>query len=61
MEKEEQRFAMKLLWLKGWGAKKIHKELMSILGDGSYGVSQIKIWLQRFRVGDLSCKDSRRS
>jgi hypothetical protein len=32
MEKEEQRFVMKLLWLKGWGAKKIQEELMSTLG-----------------------------
>jgi hypothetical protein len=31
MEKEEHRFVMKFLWLKGWGAKRIQKELMSIL------------------------------
>jgi hypothetical protein len=61
MEKEEQRFVMKFLWLKGWGAKRIHEELMSTLGDDSYGVPQIKIWLQKFRNGDLSCKDSPRS
>jgi hypothetical protein len=52
---------MKFLWLKGWGAKRIHEELMSTLGDDSYGVSQIKIWLQKFRNCDLSCKDSPRS
>jgi hypothetical protein len=61
MEKEEQRFVMKFLWLIGWGAKRIHEELMSTLGDDSYTVSQIKIWLQKFRNGDLSCKDSPRS
>jgi hypothetical protein len=61
MEKEEQRFVMKFLWLEGWGAKRIHEELMNILGDDSYRVSQIKIWLQKFRSGDLSCKDSPRS
>jgi hypothetical protein len=49
---------MKFLWLKGWGAKRIHEELMSTLGDDSYGVSQIKIWLRKFRNGDLSRKDS---
>jgi hypothetical protein len=43
MEKEGQRFAMKYLWLKGYGAKKIHEELVSTLGDDSYGISQIKI------------------
>jgi hypothetical protein len=34
---------------------------MSPLGDDSYGVSQIKIWLQKFRNGDSSSKDSPRS
>jgi hypothetical protein len=29
LEKEEQRFVMKFLWLKGWGAKETHEELMS--------------------------------
>jgi hypothetical protein len=61
MEKEEQRFVMKFLWLKGWNAKRTHEELMSTFGDDSYGVSQNKIWLQKFRNGDLSCKDSPRS
>jgi transposase len=61
MKKERQRFLMKFLWMKGWGAKRIHEELMSTLGDDSYGVSQIKIWLQKFRNGDLTCKDSPRS
>jgi hypothetical protein len=61
MEKEEQGFVKKFLGLKGWGAKRIHEELMSILGNDSYGVSQIKIWLQKFRNGDLSRKGSSRS
>jgi hypothetical protein len=43
MEKEEQRFVMTFLWLKGWRAKRIHEELMSTLGDDSYGASQIEI------------------
>jgi hypothetical protein len=58
MEKEEQRFVMKFRWLKGSGARRIHEELMSTLGDDSYGVSQFKIWLQKFRSNDLCCKDS---
>jgi hypothetical protein len=33
---------------------------MSKLGDDSYEVSQIKIWLQKFRNGDLFYKDSPR-
>jgi transposase len=61
MEREEQRFVMKFLGLEGWGAKRIHEELMSTLGGDSYTVSQIKIWLQKFRNCDLSCRDSPRS
>jgi hypothetical protein len=61
MEKERQKFVMKFLWLKGWCAKRTHEELMNTLGDNSYGVSQIKSWLQKFRNGDLSYKDSLRS
>jgi hypothetical protein len=34
---------------------------MRTLGDDLYAVFQIKIWLQKFRNGDLSCKDSPRS
>jgi transposase len=60
MEKGEQRFVMKFLWLKGWGAKRIHEELLSTLGEDLFVVSQIKIWLQKFRNGDLSGKDSPR-
>jgi hypothetical protein len=39
MEEDEQRFVVKFLWLKGWGAKKIREEVMSTLGDDSYEVS----------------------
>jgi hypothetical protein len=30
---------------------------MSTFGDDTYGLSQIKTWLQRLRTGDLSCND----
>jgi hypothetical protein len=51
MEKEEQRFVMKLmkfLWLKGCGAKRVHEKLMGSLGDDSCAVSQIKLWLHEW-------------
>jgi hypothetical protein len=57
MDKEEQRFVARFFWLKGWESKKNHQGLMIILGDDAYGLSQIKIWLQRFRTGYLSCSD----
>jgi hypothetical protein len=36
------------------GVEKVHQELMNTLRDDAYGMSQIKIWLQTFRTGDLS-------
>jgi hypothetical protein len=30
---------------------------METLGNDAYGLSQINIWLDRFRTGDLSCND----
>jgi hypothetical protein len=57
MEKKEQRFVVKFVWLKGWGSKKRHEELMSTLRDDASGLSEIKIWLQPFRTGDLSRSD----
>jgi hypothetical protein len=61
MEKEEQRLMKKFLWLKDWGAKRIHEELMSTLGNDSYGFFQITIWNQKFANSDLPCKDPPRS
>jgi hypothetical protein len=46
MEKKEQRFWTKHLWMKDWGAKRIHQDLVTTLSDNAYGVSQIKIWLK---------------
>jgi hypothetical protein len=43
--------------MKNWGSKRIHPELVITLGADAYSQSQIKIWLQKFRNGDLSCKD----
>jgi hypothetical protein len=45
MEKEEERFVVKFFWLKGWGPKKIHQELISTLGGNADRLSQMKIWL----------------
>jgi hypothetical protein len=61
MEREEQKCIVKFFRLKGWGSKKIHQRLISTLGDDAYGLSQIKVWLQRFRTGDLSCIDPPRA
>jgi hypothetical protein len=58
---EEQRFVVKFLWLKGWESKTIHQEPISTFRDYAHRMSQIKIWLQRFRTEDLSCNDLTRA
>jgi hypothetical protein len=57
MEKSEQRFVVKFLFLKGLGSMAIHTELTAVLGSTVYSLSQIKIRRARFATGDLSCKD----
>jgi transposase len=57
MDKEDQRLVAKYFWIKGLGAKEIHQELINTFGAHAYGPSQIKIWLRRFRDGDLECRD----
>jgi hypothetical protein len=57
MEKDEQRFVIKYLWMKGWDTMRIHEELLTTLGADHDGRSQIKICLKRFKTGDLSCQD----
>jgi hypothetical protein len=58
MEKEEQRFLIKYFWMKNSGSTKVHQKLVITLGADAYGRSQIKIWFQKFRTGDLFCKDA---
>jgi hypothetical protein len=57
MEKQEQGSVIKYFWMKDWGAKGIHQERVTTLGDDADRVSQIIIWLQKFRNGNSSCKD----
>ena len=57
MGKEDKRCVSKYLWIKGWGAKRIHQKFISIAGDDADGWFQIQIWLQRFESGDFPCQD----
>jgi hypothetical protein len=61
MEKSEQRFIIKFLFLKGLGAKAIHRELIAVLASTAYSPSQVKEWRARFAIGDLSCQDQFRT
>jgi hypothetical protein len=42
MEKSEQRFVIKFLFLKGLGAKAIHRKLIAVLASTAYLLSQVK-------------------
>jgi hypothetical protein len=46
--------------LKGWGARKIQKELTDTLGSDVYPQTQISRLLARFSAGDLSRLDEAR-
>jgi transposase len=61
MEKGKQKFIIKYLWMMNWGSKKIHQKLVATLGTDASGRSQIKTWIQKFRNGNLSCKDALRT
>jgi hypothetical protein len=51
------KIVMKYFWMSDRGAKRIHQELVTTPGDDANRPSQIKIWLQKFRNGSLSCKE----
>jgi histone-lysine N-methyltransferase SETMAR len=61
MDQSELRFVIKFLFLKGLGAKAIHKELTAVLGPTAYSLTQVKEWRSRFAAGDFSCEDQIRS
>jgi hypothetical protein len=57
MEKSEQRFVIKFLFLKGLGSKAIHSELISGFGPIACSLPQLKKWRIRLANGYLSCQD----
>jgi hypothetical protein len=57
MEKSQQRVIICCFSLKGWGDRKIQKELTDTLGSDEYSQAQISRWLARFSTGDISCLD----
>jgi hypothetical protein len=57
MEKSEQRFVIKFLFLNGLDSKTIHGKLTALLGPTAYPLPQVKEWRSRFSKGDLSYQD----
>jgi hypothetical protein len=57
MEKPEQRFVIKFLFLKDLGAKAIHRELSAVLDPTAYSLASVEEWLSPFASGNRSCQD----
>jgi hypothetical protein len=60
MEKSEQRVVIKLMWMKGLKARRIHTKLSRVLGNDCCSSAAIEWWLARFREGDRSCANHSR-
>jgi hypothetical protein len=60
MEKHEQRFVIKFLWMRGLASSAIYQELPNTLGSTAYSEDSVENWVQRFVSGDTSCGDFRR-
>ena len=60
MEKHEQRFVIKFLWMRGLAPSAIYQELQNTLGSTAYSEDSVKNWVQRFVSSDTSCVDLRR-
>jgi hypothetical protein len=58
VDREGQRFVIiKVFRMKGWGARLTHQQSTNTLANGADGPSEIKIWPQTLKCGDLSCKN----
>jgi hypothetical protein len=57
MEQSEERFVIRFFFLKGLGAKTIHRELTAVPVSTAYILSQVREWRARFATGGLSCQD----
>jgi hypothetical protein len=49
--------SINIFWIKDWGPENIRQELVITPDDDAHKLFSIKIWLQKFRNRDLSCKN----
>jgi transposase len=56
VNEQEQRLALKFLWLQEQGSKAIHAHLRGTLKDLAVSLPTVKRWLRHFREGNTSCK-----
>jgi hypothetical protein len=57
MEKHQQRFAIKFLWMRGLAPSAIYQELQHTLGSTAFREDWVENWVRRFVSGDTSCDD----
>jgi hypothetical protein len=56
MDKLEQRFAMKLLFIKGLRSQPTHTTLEATLGATVCSLTQVKKWVGQLKTGGFSCQ-----
>jgi hypothetical protein len=57
MEKREQRFVIKLLWLRGERRRQIHHELFATLRSDACSEDSVQYWVARFASGNTRCDE----
>jgi hypothetical protein len=57
MQKKEQRFVVKFLWLRGERPRQIYHELLATIGSDACSSDSVQYWVARFASGDTSCED----
>jgi hypothetical protein len=57
MDRTEQRFVIKFLFMDGKKYKAIHAELSRILKGHAVSVDVCKYWCRKFKAGDFSMDD----
>ena len=60
-QKEHYRHILLLYFRKGKNASQAHKKLYAVYGDEALKERQCQNWFDKFRSGDFSLKDEKRS
>jgi hypothetical protein len=60
MDRIEQRYIMKFLFMDGKGYKAIHTELSRVLKEHAVTIDVCTYWCRRFKAGDFSMDDQAR-
>ena len=60
-QKEQYRHILLFYFRKGKNASQAHKKLCAVYGDEALKERQCRNWFDKFRSGDFSLKDEKRS